>query len=67
MSYCVLPLFTERAAKCDVLLHCGVEQPGLLGSVGHRVSVLAEVHHGKKKDRYKLKVSPRTSCEEHEH
>lgn len=36
-----LPLLTERAAECDVFLNCSIEQPGLLGSVGHRGSVLA--------------------------
>lgn len=45
----VLPLFIERASKGDVLLHSGIEQPGLLGSVGHGVSVLAAVHHGKRR------------------
>lgn len=35
------PLFVERAAKGDVLLHRGVEQPRLLRRVRHRVSVLA--------------------------
>lgn len=41
-----LPLFTERAAKGDVVFHCSIEQPGLLGSVGHRVSVLAGCSRG---------------------
>lgn len=39
--YLFLPLFIERAAEGDVFLYCSVEQPGLLSSVGHRVSVLA--------------------------
>ena len=48
---CFLPLFIEGAAEGDVFLHCSVEQPGLLGSVGHRVSVLAEWHHGKQRQK----------------
>ena len=37
-----VPLFAEGAPEGDVLLHRGVEQPGLLGCVGHRVAVLTE-------------------------
>lgn len=36
-----LPLLVERTAKGDVFLQRGVEQPGLLGGVGHGVSVFA--------------------------
>lgn len=54
-----LPLFTERAAKGDVFLHCSVEQPGLLGSVGHRVSVLAGCMMG---NRGKQTSKNYTSC-----
>lgn len=36
-----LPLLVEGTAKGDVVLHRGVKQPRLLGSVGYRVPVLA--------------------------
>lgn len=26
----LLPLFVKRAFKCDILFHCGIEQPRLL-------------------------------------
>lgn len=45
------PLFAEGASEGDVVLHCGIQEPGFLSSVGHRVSVLTGASWGKKKRR----------------
>lgn len=34
----LLPLFVEGALEGDVLLHCCIEQPGLLRCIGYRAS-----------------------------
>lgn len=34
----LLPLFVKRAFKCDILFHCGVEQPRLLGCISYCAS-----------------------------
>lgn len=53
----LLPLFVKRAFKRDILFHCGIEQPRLLGCISHCTSF-----PGKKKPKNKQKTSQLTSA-----
>lgn len=53
----LLPLFVKRAFKRDILFHCGIEQPRLLGCISYCTSF-----PGKKKNKTKHKSSQLTSA-----
>ena len=62
-----VPLLVERDPEGDVFLHCGVQQPGLLGSVGHRVPVLTESGGGGGREREgpEIRAAAAAGAEEH--